>query len=526
MQPNAIYLRKSRKDLDAEAAGQPDTLKRHRRQLVELAKARHLPVAEIYEEVVSGDSIAARPEMQKLLAAVEQGAFAGVLVVEVERLARGDTIDQGIVAQTFKYSNTKIITPEKTYDPENEYDEEYFEFGLFMSRREYKTINRRLQRGRIASMREGKFVGNKTPYGYTRERLEHDRGFKLVPMEDEAQVVRNIFSWYIGEDGTRIGTSLIARKLQDMGIPSPTGGDWLVGTVRNILANQTYAGWLRWGNRGAVKKVVNGVVQLSRPRKKVEDVQLFKGLHTPLVTQEQFDQAQSYLNTNKSRPGPKQVKTTNPLAGLVYCDQCGRSMIRRPFGSGRPSAIICNYTACSTVGCDLDVLEAAILDGLQMWLREFDLNYEATEAPRRAADITLAQNALAATERELRQLAARESKAYELVETGVYTTEVFLARTAALSAEKTELLELRDQQASALENIKHEELARKSLAPNVRYVLETYPLAQTPEEKNLLLKSVLSKVIYHKTQRLRSKAGSDMQISLVPIIPDLQENSY
>ncbi len=49
-------------------------------------------------------------------------------------------IDQGIVSQAFKYSGTRIITPTKTYDPNNEFDEEYFEFGLFMSRREYQTI--------------------------------------------------------------------------------------------------------------------------------------------------------------------------------------------------------------------------------------------------------------------------------------------------------------------------------------------------------------------------------------------------
>lgn len=88
--------------------------------------------------------------------------------MEVERLARGDTIDQGIVAQTFKFSDTKIITPIKTYNPNNEFDEEYFEFGLFMSRREYKTINRRLQRGRMASVKDGKYVANKAPYGYNR----------------------------------------------------------------------------------------------------------------------------------------------------------------------------------------------------------------------------------------------------------------------------------------------------------------------------------------------------------------------
>ena len=161
--PYAIYLRKSRVDLEAEAHGEGDTLARHRKTLLALAAAQQLNVTHIYEEVVSGDTIAARPQMQQLLADVDEGLWEGVLVMEVERLARGDTIDQGIVAQAFKVTDTKIITPLKSYDPNNEFDEEYFEFGLFMARREYKVINRRLQRGRLASVKEGKWVGNTPP---------------------------------------------------------------------------------------------------------------------------------------------------------------------------------------------------------------------------------------------------------------------------------------------------------------------------------------------------------------------------
>ena len=153
MEQYCLYLRKSRSDIEAENHGEEETLARHEKILLELAKKREYNVTQIYREVVSGETIAARPVMQQLLSEVEHGIWSGVLVVEVERLARGDTIDQGIVAQTFKYSDTQIITPMKTYNPNNEYDEEYFEFGLFMSRREYKTINRRLQRGRLSSVK-------------------------------------------------------------------------------------------------------------------------------------------------------------------------------------------------------------------------------------------------------------------------------------------------------------------------------------------------------------------------------------
>ena len=141
------YLRKSRADLEAEDRGEGETLARHSRILDELAARLHLTVSAEYREIVTGESIEARPQMRRLLDDVSAGRWEGVLVVEIERLARGDTIDQGVVAKAFKYSETKIITPMKTYDPTNEFDEEYFEFGLFMSRREYQTIRRRMQTG-------------------------------------------------------------------------------------------------------------------------------------------------------------------------------------------------------------------------------------------------------------------------------------------------------------------------------------------------------------------------------------------
>ena len=143
-----IYLRKSRSDSELEKMG-VDVLERHEQILLSLAKQMKLSIGGIYREVVSGDSISARPEMQKLLSEVESGRWKGVLVMEIERLARGDTVDQGIVQRAFQYSGTLIVTPAKVYNPDNEFDEEYFEFGLFMSRREYKTIKRRMQTGRL-----------------------------------------------------------------------------------------------------------------------------------------------------------------------------------------------------------------------------------------------------------------------------------------------------------------------------------------------------------------------------------------
>ena len=105
-----LYLRKSRADRE-HYAQDTDVLARHEHILMELAKKLNITITKIFREVVSGDTIATRPEVQQLLSEVEDGLWDGVLVVEVERLARGDTIDQGIISRSFTYSHTLIITP-------------------------------------------------------------------------------------------------------------------------------------------------------------------------------------------------------------------------------------------------------------------------------------------------------------------------------------------------------------------------------------------------------------------------------
>ena len=227
MEQYAKYLRKSRFDRDYAEASIEETLQRHEAILDKLALERGYYVSKTYYEVVSGESISARPEVQKLLEEVNAGIYAGVLVVDLERLARGNGADQAYISQIFQFSGTKIITPTKVYDPSNEFDEEYFEFGLFMSRREYKTINRRLIRGRESSATEGKYLGSIAPYGYQRAKLKNEKGYTLEPLPEEADAVRRIFSMELQNKGTK----LITNTLNDLHVPTRHGDLWTYTTI-------------------------------------------------------------------------------------------------------------------------------------------------------------------------------------------------------------------------------------------------------------------------------------------------------
>jgi len=525
VQEYGIYLRKSRVDLEAEAYGQGDTLQRHRARLLELADLQNLTVSEIYEEVVSGETITSRPQMQKLLHDVEANRFAGVLVMEIERLARGDTIDQGIVARAFQFSGTKIITPAKTYDPANEFDQEYFEFGLYMSRREYKTINRRQQAGRMASVNEGKWPFNKAPYGYLRVKLVKQKGWTLEPDEHSA-VVQDIFRWYTvgvpNDDGTVrcLGVTRIVRRLNNLHIPSPSGRDWTNSTIQSMLRNPAYAGWVRWGNRAQVKQIQEGVIIRTRPRAKPTDeaLKLSKGLHPALITQECFDLAQKLLHFNPDRPGPKQSVTMNPLAGLIRCDQCGRTMVRRPCGNSNKDTLLCPYTSCHTVGSDLALLEHLIVQSMKLFLSHFDQMPLEQDTISEIAERTSLSSARIELFKELEQISIQETKAFDLVEQSVYTPEIFAQRISELTQRREKVSGQLTNIQAALDLLNTRKQVKKEIVPAFRGVLDHYELAKTPTEKNDLLRSVLDHVDYHKTVGGRYRK-SDLKIRIFPKLP-------
>ncbi len=507
-----MYLRKSRADAEAEVRGEGETLARHEHILLELARRQKLNVTKIYREIVSGETIASRPAVQQLLSDVEQGQWKGVLVVEIERLARGDTMDQGLIGQTFKYSGTKIITPGKTYDPDNEFDEEYFEFGLFMSRREYKTINRRLHRGRMESVKEGKYVGNKPPYGYTRVKLVGQKGYSLEPHPDQSSVVQMVYSLYT----TGTGISLIVRKLNDLRIPTVNGGDWVVATDRDMLSNPVYTGKIRWNYRPQVKKMVNGEMKRERPRGK--ECLLFDGLHQAIIGQEVFDQAQRILAENPSTPAPKQYGVKNPLAGLVVCGKCGRKMVRRPYSNKYPETIMCPVTSCDNISSKLSLVEDKLLQTLALWLDKYEISVGNTKSDINEVD--LIRKAVATLDGELATLTTQKESLHDLLEQGVYDTDTFLDRSKTLGEKINKAMGDKEKLNIKLGAIESKENGKKNIVPAVKKVVAIYGSLQTAEDKNRLLKEVLDKVIYTKEVGGRWHAKPDaFKLVLYPKLP-------
>lgn len=521
-----IYLRKSRADFEAESHGEGETLSRHRTALLALAKRQNLSVTKIYEEVVSGDTVAARPVMQQLLEDVSAGMWQGVLVMEVERLARGDTMDQGLVAQTFKYSDTLIVTPLKTYNPNDEFDEEYFEFGLFMSRREYKTINRRLQRGREASAREGKYIASIAPYGYKRKKLDNDKGYTLELVPEQAEVVRMIFDLYtngmeIDGQPRRLGIQALARRLNELGIKSYRNDYWQKETIRDMIRNPVYAGYIRWGYRKKQKRVVDGRTVQTRPINYNEDCILAKGLHEAIVSKELFDKANSILDSENLNPPVRlNAQIKNPLCGIVYCAKCGRKMTMRAGRENHPTYLVCHARSCDMVSTPLHLVEERLLSILKQWLDYYKIR--SAESGTSLGDPKPIETAIRQTEADIERLKKQRLKAHALVEQEVYTVEMFLERSKNINDEISEASARLKSLKNELSKLSERETMRSEFIPKIEHLLEAYDSLPNAEAKNKMLKEVLQKVIYSKEKAGVANTGSveSFDLTAYPLLPE------
>lgn len=485
MKKYAIYLRKSRKDMEMEQYGELETLAKHERILTEYCRVNRLPVERIYKEVVSGDTIADRPVMQELLKDIHARRFKGVVVMEIERLARGDTKDQGTVAEAFKYTDTLIVTPTKTYDPNNEFDEEYFEFGLFMSRREYKTIKRRLMTARTKSIEDGNFLGAVAPYGYDLKRI--DRKTKTIIPNHEAEYVRLIFKWF-AEDHVPYGE--IARRLTNMGVPTRKGArDWNRATIREILKNDVYRGKVRWAHRRVVKEFEEGEIVKNTKRFNRDECILVDGKHEPLIDDDTFFTAQTMFGKATRNPGKKAI--TNVLAGLVRCAGCGRMMQRQGRRNlGRPRLIHAFGTQCRMPSCFFDDMLDGLVEHLKKELEDYEEVLSSDDMEDRMDDYERLKGEY---EAEIARLRKSRLDAFDKLDRKLFTEDEFLEYKEVINQR------IANAEESLSELRKPEKSEFQERAYSLHKVLESIRDERIPvKERNMLLKGIIRNVHYSK----------------------------
>lgn len=504
-----MYLRKSQMDRDYETISVEDTLKRHKRILLDLAARMNILIKEenIYEEVVSGESIASRPKMQIVLERISNENIKGVLCMDADRLSRGDSIDAGIVQQSFMYSNTLIVTPTKIYDLRNENDEQFIGINFMFGRWELKTITKRLVRGRNESAKEGRYLGSIAPYGYKIVKIQGDKGNTLVPDEHEANVVRIIYDLYANHN---LGYEKIAKQLNKMNFKMRNGKNWGKSTISNIIRNPCYAGKIRWKYSVQEKKLIDGKV--SKLRVTNPDCNVYEGMHPAIISEELYNSVQSMLGDHVPFGEKKQFK--NIFAGLLFCEQCG-SRIERTMSRHGTGRYRCVNRECPSGSAAEDVVIEAVYSSMKMWLKSYKLDIKVEQPNNNVSSFH--ETALSNLKKELATNEKQLLNAKVFLEQEIYSLEEYMERKETLSANidslKNRITEIEKQ----IEENNRESQCVETLLPKMEYVIDSWDVLST-EELNELLKLVLNKITYKKDKQQKGDSHKPLEINVYPVL--------
>jgi DNA invertase Pin-like site-specific DNA recombinase len=480
-----IYLRKSRQDDPRETV--EEVLAKHEAMLQEYAQKEFggkIPESNIYREVVSGESIEDREEIKKVLARIEDPMIRGVLVVEPSRLSRGDLEDCGRLISDFRYTRTQVVTPYMTYDLENKMERKFFQDELLRGRDYLEYTKEILFRGRIASVKRGCYLGTRPPYGYKKVKIGKDHTLEIV--EEEAAVVRLIFDMYAKEGITR---GIIANRLTEMGIKAPKGEKWGKDTVRFIIRNRHYIGKVVFNRVKATTVIENGEKLIKRLAQDEEDILVADGLHEPIIDEETWEAAQKLVARHPRTKHAAPLK--NPFSTILVCGKCGRSMNLRPYAHAaeryecRKSNPRCykSIVAQEVYDAVLIALEEAELPALKLKVKNDDGNA-----------MKIQQKLLETLEDQLKEFTEQEDKQFELLETGVYTQDVFERRHHTLHAKmeecKSQIYQTKMNMPKAVDYAERVEALENAIAilkdPNA-----------TPDEQNKLLRVILEKIEFY-----------------------------
>lgn len=481
--PYAMYLRKSRADNPQETV--EEVLAKHRKMLFDLAEGMGISPANIdtYEEVVSGESLYARPQMLRLLEQVEDGAYTGVLCADIDRLGRGAMSEQGIILEAFRLSSTLIICPGKTYDLTNDLDEEQTEMKSFFARMELRMIRKRMRRGLMQTIEAGGYVAN-APYGYKKCTVGKLPSLEID--EEQAKFVRYIYKRYL--EG--VGAYIIADELNAMGSVPNRSAAWNRNTVRHVLRNPTFAGKVAWNRVRHYRADKNHPHQRVEYKPREEWI-MVDGLHPAIISWEDWERAQE-IREGRYIPSQNHGQVANPLAGLMVCGNCGGNMQRMGSNSGDPR-LLCIRKGCIS-SAKFKYVEERLLSDLE-GMRD-DLYIQAAQA--QPVDTKGLEAQLRGLRGSLQKLETRKNRLYDLLEDGTYDKDTFRTRLALLEDERTDT---ESRIADIEEQIKEARgVNRAKIISCLDSVLDLYP-ALDPAGRNQLLKAIIDKVIYRKSPK-------------------------
>ena len=335
----AMYLRLSKGDLDVDGLEKSESNSiTNQRMIVEsfLKKNPDLKLVDSYiDDGYTGTNFD-RPEMKRMMADVDAGKIDCIVVKDLSRFGR-ERIETGTyIAKTFKVKGIRFIAINDHYDTLTADGSEthiVMPIKALTNDNFSRDISTKVRSSQGIKREKGEYIGAFAPYGY---RKSAENKNLLIPDDYAAGIVKDIFAKKLAG----MSANAIADELNASGILSPAeykrhqgqkystsfrGGKkslWSAQTVIRILKDEVYTGTLAQGKRVRVSYKVRKEILVPR-----EDWIRCDNTHKPIIKQTDFDAEQILMDRDTIKADG--TKKSYIYSGILYCGDCGSSMVRR-----------------------------------------------------------------------------------------------------------------------------------------------------------------------------------------------------
>ena len=276
------------------------------------------------DDSVSGTTFV-RPAFDRMLSDMRSGRIQAIVVKDMSRLGR-DYIEAGkLVEHVFPLYGIRLISITDGYDTQKDPNALMMAVTNLTNAMYAQDISRKINAVKEGMIARGVPIG-RVPYGYRMNKDNPKEPFMEVD-DAAADIVRRIFREFLS--GT--GTTGLARKLNDEGVPTPLAyrlmkcgqaekaADyrWTANAVQQILCNETYTGrYVMARTRQRISR------QRQREYLPEEEWQVFENHHTAIISKEDFESAKG----KKQKKSQRRKNPPNVLKNKIFCGRCGAHM--------------------------------------------------------------------------------------------------------------------------------------------------------------------------------------------------------
>ncbi len=454
-------------------------------------------------------TIEMRPRIQELIEDIKTGLYDAVMVIDQDRLSRGAPEDAEYIKNVFIKYGVLLIEGTKIFDLASEQDEFVYDMKSFIARQEYKTIKKRLRRGKIQAAKKGLWANGipPLPYYYDKEKqiLEVDPSLNVIYRYIIDAVVK------YQTPTTEIAHELNLKGWLTAGRTKRGRKFWTSKTVRDTLIDLTHLEWK--DDKGNIDinygHIVIGKTKGNAHKKKSKNAESFeridsddwkkiKGLHKPLKTTAEHEAIMLFLGRNTKMPKRTISKTIFPLTKILKCAFCGHFLTfsYRDNRGGLLSVRRCWYhdelgKACVNRSGPLQVVVEKINQHIEFYIKDMELNINSVDK----GEIDKLEERIRLIAKELKDKDNAMKGHEQMFERGSYTIERYDSIYKRIEKEKKGLSE-----AKKLAELELKYLHDKSSTEKIDILTEFQEIIKNPdltwEEQNALYKTIIECVVY------------------------------